>query len=134
ALNNNSSEEYAYTDRRSSLYNRNMVSYVKSWQDKHTFSIYAFNELNLTNFRADAILNKRTPSDQIQGPLGYDWFNSRGGTLNNIADARSVAFAGSASYNYDLKYVVDLSYRFDGSSTNGPESPYSKNPSVAVRW
>ncbi|MFB5945248.1 SusC/RagA family TonB-linked outer membrane protein [Albibacterium profundi] len=134
ALNNNFSEVYAYNDRRSSLYNRNMISYVKSWQDKHTFSIYAFNELNLTDFRADVILNKRTPSDQIQGPLGYDWFNSRGGTLNNLTDARSVAFAGSASYNYDLKYVVDLSYRFDGSSTNGPESPYSKNPSVAVRW
>lgn len=134
ALNNNFSEVYSYNDRRSSLYNRNMISYVKSWQDLHTFSAYVFNELNLTNFRADAIRNLRTPSDQIEGPLGYDWYNSRGGTLNNLSDARTVAFAGSASYNFDKKYVVDVSYRFDGSSTNGPEAPYSKNPSVGVRW
>ena len=134
ALNNNYSEIYAYNERRGALYNRNMISYVKSWNDMHTLNFYAFNEMTMNSSRADAVLNKRTPSDQIQGPLGYDWYASRGGTMNNLTDARSVAFAGSASYNYDKKYVADFSYRFDGSSTNGPETPYSRNPSVGLRW
>ncbi len=29
---------------------------------------------------------------------------------------------------------MDLSYRIDGSSTNGPDAGYSKNPSIGVRW
>ena len=134
SLNNNYSENYAFNSRTGSLYNRNMLSYVKSWNDRHTFNVYVFNEMNIVSSRAEAILNKSTPSDQIQGPIGYDWYGSRGGTLNNLRDGRSVAFAGALSYNFDTKYVIDMSYRFDGSSTSGPESPYSRNPSVGFRW
>src|SRR5690606_35991000 len=67
ALNNNYSETYSFNSRNSSLYNRNMISYVKSWNDRHIFNVYAFNEIISSNSRADAIMNKRTPSDQIQG-------------------------------------------------------------------
>lgn len=133
SLNGNFSEVYAYNDRRSTLYNRNMVSFVKSL-DKHTFNIYAFNELTSMDFRADAIMQKRTPNDQITGPYGSDLFYSLGGTLNNLATARSAAFAGSFSYYYDKKYILDFSYRLDGTSTNGPETPFSKNPSVGFKW
>lgn len=133
SLNGDFSEVYAYNDRRNTLYNRNMLSYVKSL-NKHTFNVYAFNELSSMGFRADAILQKRTPNDQITGPFGSDLSNSLGGTLNNLANARTAAFAGSFSYNYDKKYILDFSYRLDGTSTNGPETPYSKNPSIGVKW
>lgn len=133
-LNNGFNEVTAYNDRKNTAYNRNLLSYNKSINEKHNFSAYVFSEINMTDFRADMIKQKRTPSDQVQGPLGADYFNSRGGTLNNITDFRSVAFAGSFSYNYDTKYVLDLSYRIDGSSTNGPDAGYSKNPSIGLRW
>ncbi|MCX2452741.1 SusC/RagA family TonB-linked outer membrane protein [Pedobacter sp. PLR] len=133
-LNNGFNEVTAYNDRKNTAYNRNLLSYNKSINEKHNFSAYVFNEINMTDFRADMIKQKRTPSDQVQGPLGADYFNSLGGTLNNITDFRSVAFAGSFSYNYDTKYVLDLSYRIDGSSTNGPDAGYSKNPSIGLRW
>src|SRR5690606_29162781 len=38
------------------------------------------------------------------------------------------------SYDYQRKYVVDLSYRLDGSSLSGMENPYSRNPAVGLRW
>lgn len=133
-LNNGFNEVSAYNDRKNTVYNRNLLSYNKSIGEKHNFSSYVFSEINMTDFRADLMKLKRTPSDQVQGPLGADWFNSLGGTLNNITDFRTVAFAGAFSYNYDKKYVLDLTYRIDGSSTNGPDAGYSKNPSIGLRW
>ncbi len=32
------------------------------------------------------------------------------------------------------KYVLDFSYRLDGSSTNGPNQPFVKVPAVGLRW
>ncbi|WP_316840791.1 SusC/RagA family TonB-linked outer membrane protein [Pedobacter gandavensis] len=133
-LNNGFNEVTAYSDRKNTGYNRNLLSYNKSINELHNFSAYVFNEVDMTNYRADLMKQKRTPSDQVQGPLGADYFNSQGGTLNNITDFRSVAFAGAFSYNYDTKYVLDLTYRIDGSSTNGPDAGYSKNPSIGLKW
>lgn len=133
-LNNNFNEVYNYYDRKNVLYNRTRLSYVTNISEKHNINAAIFSELNSTNFRADAIQQTASPNDQVRGPLGYDWFNSRGGTLNNLSDARSASLAGSFSYNYDQKYVLDLTYRIDGSSTQGPDAGYSKNPSVGLRW
>jgi TonB-linked SusC/RagA family outer membrane protein len=134
ALNNNISQVYRYNDQKNTLYNRNMLSYTKVWNDTHTFNVFGFSELNMNTFRADVINHQGTANDYIEGPFGYDWYNSNGGTLNNLSDFRSVAFAVSGSYNYNKKYVFDANYRWDGSSTNGPKTPYRKNPSLGVRW
>ena len=129
-----SSEAYNYNDRTYTLYNRSTISLVKTLKDIHNFSGYVFNEINSYGFRANAILLNQTPNDQIQGPLGYNWSATRGGTLNNINDTRQHGYGASFSYNYDRKYILDISYRFDGLSTNGPSQGYSQNPAVSVRW
>lgn len=134
ALNNNISEVYRYNDQRNNLYNRNMIAFTKVWNDVHNFNVYGFTELSMNVFRADVIRNLGTANDYITGPFGYDWYSSNGGTLNNLSDFRSVGFAVSGSYNYDRKYIVDVNYRWDGSSTNGPNAGYKKNPSVGLRW
>ncbi|WP_316790625.1 SusC/RagA family TonB-linked outer membrane protein [Pedobacter frigoris] len=134
ALSDGFNSVYNYFDRKNTLYNRTRLSYTKQIAEKHTFNVAMFSELNVTDFRADAVLQNSTPNDQIKGPLGSDWYNSRGGTLRNLSQLRTASLAGSFSYNYEQKYVLDLSYRIDGSSTNGPDAGYSKSPSVAVRW
>lgn len=123
-----------FNERRSTIYNRNMLSYFKTINDKHNFTAYVFNEVNMNKKKADKARMNGIVSDDIQGPFGYNFYNSRGGTLNNFADTRSVAFAGAFTYNYDQKYVIDLTYRVDGTSTNGPDAGYSKNPSIGLRW
>lgn len=133
-LNNNSNELYNYFDRKNTLYNRTRLSYVNTFAEKHTVNAAVFAELNATDFRSDAMKLVGTPNDQIFGPIGYDWFNSRGGTLNNLNDLRTASLATSLSYNYDLKYVIDLAYRIDASSTNGPDAGSSLNPSIGLRW
>ncbi len=133
-LNNNSSLYDAYNDNRRTLYNRNMLSYVKQVAAVHNFSANVFNELNMTSFGADQIRNIGAANDMVLGPIGLNYASSRGGTLDNLSEIRSVAFAGSASYNYDTRYVLDFNYRVDGTSSNGPLNPYKVNPSAGARW
>lgn len=133
-LDSGSSIAYSYNDRTYTLYNRSLISFTKTVKDVHNFSGYVFNEINSYGFRASAVQLKQTPGDQIEGPIGYNWSRSRGGTLNNIRDTRQHGYGASVSYNYDRKYVIDFSYRLDGLSTNGPTQGYTKNPTVSGRW
>lgn len=133
-LNLGSSESYSYNDRRYNIYNRTTLYLNTILNDVHNISGYAFNEINSDGFRANAIRLSQTPHDQIEGPIGYNWRQSGGGTLNNTNDRRQHAYGGSFSYNYDRKYVIDLNYRLDGTSTNGPSQGYTHSPSISARW
>lgn len=133
-LQNGISNSYSYNDHTYTLYDRSTISFVKTVNDVHNFSGYLFNELNSTGFRANVIQLKQTANDQISGPIGYNAGLSGGGTLNNTNDFRQHGYGASFSYNYDRKYILDLNYRLDGTSTNGPSQGYSQNPAVSVRW
>lgn len=133
-LRNGSSESYSYNDRTYTLYNRSAVNLVKTINNIHNLSGYIFNEINSYGFRANAIRLNQTAHDQIEGPLGYNWSTSGAGTLDNIRDTRQHGYGGNLSYNFDRKYIIDLNYRFDGLSTNGPSQGYTENPAVSLRW
>ncbi len=133
-LNGGSSRSYSYNDHTYTLYNRSTLGFIKTLGELHNFSAYAFNEINAYGFKANAINLVQTANDQIEGPVGYGWTVSRGGTLNNVTDKRQHGYGGSLSYNFDRKYVIDFNYRFDGLSTNGPSQGYSENPSISARW
>ncbi|WP_392470503.1 SusC/RagA family TonB-linked outer membrane protein [Sphingobacterium cellulitidis] len=134
ALNANSNEIYSYNDRQNTLYNRNMVSYTKTLNGAHTISAYAFNELQIKHYRADVMQLTGTPSDQITSGLGYKPSAALGGTLDNLSEVRTLGYAGNASYNFMSKYILELTYRLDGSSTTGTSNPWAHLPSVGLRW
>ena len=133
-LNSGSSQAYSYNDRTYTLYDRSTITFTKTINDDHNFSAFVFNEINSYGFRANAIQLNQTAGDQIEGPIGYNWSTSGGGTLNNISDTRQHGYGGSVSYNFKRKYVFDFSYRLDGLSTNGPTKGYTKNPAISARW
>ncbi|WP_316824464.1 SusC/RagA family TonB-linked outer membrane protein [Pedobacter miscanthi] len=126
---------YDYVGRNFQLYNRNGITYAKSFGEKHNIFINTFNEIYKQGAQAGITRQERLPNDQLQGPIGYDDYNSRGGgVLSNYRNATIASFAGSLSYDYDKKYVAEFSYRLDGTSSSGLENPYSKNPSIGLRW
>ncbi|MEC5146043.1 TonB-linked outer membrane protein, SusC/RagA family [Chitinophaga sp. 180180018-2] len=135
AAHNDFSQVYAYNDRKFTLYNRNTLSYFYSLNEQHNFFISAFNEIYNRGFQAQVIQEEKTPNNQYKGPLGYDgWASLGGGLLDNYSKQHVASFAGTFSYNYRQKYVLDLSYRLDGTSSTGFEDPYSRNPAIGLRW
>lgn len=133
-LNNNISSAYSYNDRTYTLYDRSALSYIETFNGVHNFNAFVFNELSSYGFRANAVRLNQTANDQIEGPMGYGWSQARGGTLDNAKDTRIHGYGGTLSYNYNTKYVFDFNYRWDGTSTNGPSTGYTQNPSISARW
>ena len=131
----NWSKLLSYFDRRAILYNRNAINFSKTINYDHSFNILLFNEISKRSFQANYMLNVGTANDYIWGPLGSSTMYSRGGgTLDNYVNVNTAAFSAFFSYNYKKKYILDLSYRLDGSSVSGFDDPYSKNPTIGLRW
>lgn len=135
AANSSFAQVYSFDGRSYTLYNRNNLSYSRTIGGDHNFFLNTFTEIYKQGKQQNITRQVRTPNDQLQGPVGYDAYNSRGGgVLTNYKDARIASIASAFSYDYKKKYVVDLSYRLDGTSSSGQEDPYSKNPAVGLRW
>lgn len=132
-LSNGSNFGYLYNDRDNSLSNRTQLAFNKVLE-KHTFSVTAFNEINATSSRGEAVQISQTPSDQIQGGYGYNAGLTKGGTLNSLRDERIHGFGGYANYNFDKRYIFDASYRIDRTSINGPNQGAQISPSASARW
>lgn len=132
-INDNIPEYYSYNDKTYTLYDRSAINYIRSF-GRHNLNAFAFNEISSYGFRANAMLLSQTANDQMEGPVGYNWFRTKGGTLNNAKDTRIHGYGGTIQYNFDTKYVIDFSYRLDGTSTNGPSTGYTQNPSISARW
>ena len=135
-----SASYFSYSDRTDRLYNRNQLNYNRSLgrdandQSLHNLNIFLFNELQMSSYKAQLSSINTLPNDYILGPVGYNWYGSRGGTLDNLSEGRNLAFGGSFEYNFKLKYVLSFQYRMDGSSTNGPNTGYKRSPTVSARW
>ena len=135
AANSQFAQVYDFEGRNYTLYNRNAITYAKTIGSNHNIFVNLFNEIYKQGGQSGIIKQERTPNDQLQGPVGYDSYYSRGGgVLSNYKNATIASFAGAVSYDFQRKYVVELSYRLDGTSSNGLENPYSKNPSVGLKW
>lgn len=135
-LNSGESDIYMFDSNTKALYNRNMIQYNTTLFDdeRHVFNAFAFTESNITNYRAQAMQLSGTGSDQIQVGLGYNARSTKGGYLNNLYDKREIGYAGQLSYQFDSRYILDLSYRLDGTSTTGALNPWSHNPTAGARW
>lgn len=118
-----------------SYYNRNQLTFNKTFnQERHYVMSYIFSDLSVEMVRANAMLLYGAPNDYISGPIGYNLANSRFGTNGVPLNKRIFGYGGALSYAYEQRYVLDLTYRIDGTSTNGPMAGFRHNPSAAAKW
>ncbi|WP_225872619.1 SusC/RagA family TonB-linked outer membrane protein [Pedobacter frigoris] len=135
AANSQFARVYNYYSYGSTLYNRNNVSYTKSVNNSHNFFVNLFSEIYIKKNQENITQIERSPNDQFEGPLGYDGYNSKGGgVLTSFRDLKQASLAAAFTYDYKKKYILDVTYRIDGSSASGQLDPYSKNPSIGLRW
>ncbi len=128
------SEVYAFNNRYSQFYSRNNLNYSKTLNEDHDLFFSIFNEIIHVTNQNSVITQRRTPNDQFEGPLGFDGFFSNGGGILSFKNEKALSFAFAGNYSYKSRYVLDLTYRLDGSSLNGFENLYTKNPSIGLKW
>lgn len=101
--------------------------------DKHNFNgllVWETQKRDADNFSAER--NLILPLPYLFAGLTEDQI----GTMNtgDIYEFTNLGLIGSAHYDYDNKYLLDLSFRYDGSSKFPPSKQWGFFPSVAAAW
>lgn len=110
---------------------QNSLNYKFSIDDKHHVDITALQETQKNNdrymwgygenFPRDGLIYlDNAPSNQETGSNFYDWIN--------------VSYLGMVNYNYQGKYILDLTYRREGSSRFAKDNRFGNFLSVGAAW
>jgi TonB-linked SusC/RagA family outer membrane protein len=107
------------------------INYKRSF-GKHNIDallVYEQAEENAIDFNGQRIDLISSSIDQIFAG------SSAGATVNGGQDQSArVSYVGLASYNYDQKYLLEASFRYDGSVIFAPENRWGFFPSVSAGW
>ena len=113
-----------------SILSSTVLSYNKTFKEKHTLSVLAGFEAEDKDTRFQRATGKNLPSSSLHTVAtaadydanGYSWGNSM------------VSILSKAEYNYDGRYYISGSYRRDGSSKLSEAARWGNFWSVAASW
>ena len=126
------------------LTNDNLLNYIFSIKDIHNFDI-------LLGFSAERSKNWSiggyglgAPSNSIHyvgNGFPQEIYNSVSGDYramqkytSDFSETLMLSYFGRIAYNYDKKYLLEATFRRDGSSVFGADNRWGTFPSVAVGW
>jgi len=126
--------ENAYTENRYSETGSNIdiyATYQHTWNDKHHFTAVAGSQY--TDFRYTTMQAKQTnlSNDDLAS------FAVATGVVTlqqNISTLRTLGFFSRVNYDYESKYLIELSSRGDGSSRFKEGNRWAVFPSVSAGW
>jgi TonB-dependent starch-binding outer membrane protein SusC len=109
----------------------NLLRYNNSFSDVHNVEM-------LAGYSFEMFQRRNQYAEGIDFPGAYFQYILDAGTIRS-AEARATdrginSYFGQMRYNYDYRYIVSLSGRFDGSSKFGPNNRYGFFPAVSLAW
>ena len=116
---------------RSRLILDNTLNYTKTFNDKHDLNVLA-----------GMTIQKRRSEESITTGSGFSndlLKNFQGATLVDIpietnTDLKKLGYFARVNYAYDGKYLLNISFRRDGSSVFGVDSKWGNFPAASVGW
>jgi len=116
----------------------NLLSYKFTLSNDHTFEAM----VGSSAYRADGSSIFGTNTNLIADSFDYAWLSNATG--KNIAGItiggrpndpdRRLSYFGRLNYNYKEKYLLNATFRADGSSRFGPANRWGYFPSVSAGW
>ncbi len=116
----------------------NLLSYKFTLNNDHTFEAM----VGSSAYRADGSNIFGTNTNLIFEDLDHAWLSNATG--KNIAGItiggapydpdRRLSYFGRLNYNYKEKYLLNATFRADGSSRFGPENRWGYFPSLSAGW
>lgn len=109
---------------------KNYLTYANTI-GKHSFSAMVGHEMWESRWEYLGTVNTKLPSDAVHNPA----LGAGDPTLNSgFGSASMASLFTRETYNYDNRYYVTYTYRYDGSSNFGPENRWAGFHSVAGSW
>lgn len=112
-----------------------LINYDKEF-GKHGISLMAGTSREETNvgFKTTQTFNSPFPNDAITGSFDGSKVNFKANTVQELTPNNLVSVFGRAQYNYDGRYMVSGSLRYDGGSVFGGENKWGVFPAASIGW
>lgn len=109
---------------------KNYLTYNNTF-GKHSFSAMVGHEMWESRYEYASVANTALPSDEVHNPAlgtGTPSINS------GFGSSAMASIFTRETYNYDDRYLLTYTYRYDGSSNFGPENRWAGFHSAAASW
>ncbi len=116
------------------LLSENTLNYTKQIKDHNITALAGFT-VQKTRIKEEQTTGLDFPSDEIQTlstALQID--QAKDATFNNKGQIGLVSYLGRVTYAYMNKYLLNASFRRDGSSYFGPGHKYGNFPAISLGW
>lgn len=101
---------------------------------KLAVSVGVGSEIITTSSKSDGYTATGFVNDKLVYPSYAIQFLKSSAPSGSFDKARSIGFFGNANFIWDNRYILDLSYRTDGSSRFGRDSRFAPFWSVGTAW
>ncbi|ULC58036.1 TonB-dependent receptor [Flaviramulus sp. BrNp1-15] len=116
----------------------NLLTYKFDVSENHHFETM----VGSSSINFDGTYINGSNVDNVLGGLDYAWLdnttNSEGAPLMNIGGGKSenkrMSYFGRLNYNFKEKYLINTTFRADGSSNFHPDNQWGYFPSVSAGW
>ena len=109
---------------------KNYLTYSNTW-GKHSLTAMVGHEMWESRWENTRVFNNNLPSDAVHNPALGAGTPSIGAGFGS--SAMSSLFTRE-TYNYDDRYLLTYTFRYDGSSNFGPENRWAGFHSAAASW
>ncbi|WP_228530388.1 TonB-dependent receptor [Tamlana sp. I1] len=116
----------------------NLLTYKFDVAENHHFETM----LGTSSINYDGTYISGSNVDNVLGGLNYAWLdnttNSLGAPLMNVGGGKSenkrMSYFGRLNYNFKEKYLINATFRADGSSNFHPDNQWGYFPSISGGW
>ncbi|MFV0505747.1 MAG: SusC/RagA family TonB-linked outer membrane protein [Bacteroidales bacterium] len=127
--------EFSQRESGSFKYDMNaMLTYTKIFSDKHSVTVIARGEASHNKSDATYWQVVGFPIGSNINPAFATQYKPGTNIDYNTNLYRRVGFLASANYTYDRRYILDATYRLDGSTSFGSAEKYSPFWSAGAGW
>lgn len=109
------------------------LNYGRSFGKSTLFSTAGF-QVESDQNKVVGVTAEGFPNDQLDDINYANLYLKDGRPYGSDGNSRSVGFLANASYAYDNRYLMDVSFRMDGSSKFGTDSRYAPFWSLGLGW
>ena len=114
------------------------LTFARNISDVHDFDVSALFEYNYNNYRSFGYTGYGIEGRLPNTPRGITAGSATNGFIPSVRGGRTenalASYMTFGRYTYDNKYTVNLSYRYDGSSTVPVKNRWHSFYSAGVNW
>lgn len=122
---------YSYSDNSVSFATSNYFSYINSF-GKHNLTGVVGSDVQTNQLQYSTAFGAEGASDQIRVIQGF--LQNKIGVFSDYQAHGLLSFYGRFSYDFDSKYLLSFSSRYDGSSRFGKNNKWGFFPAVSAAW